>query len=59
MALQGQQFIARDGVPHFAGSIVTSSDELVTRLVERTVCEGENVCTQDLKQKEVARLVVL
>ena len=59
MALQGQQLIARDGVPHFAGSIVTSSDELVTRLVERTVCEGENVCTQDLKQKEVARLVVL
>lgn len=53
VAFQSQQLVARDGVPHFACSIVTSRDELVTRLVERTIRKGQNVCSKDLKQEEV------
>ena len=58
MAFQSQQLVARDGVPNFARSVVTSRDELVTRLVERTIRKGQNVCSKDLKQEEVTRLIV-
>jgi hypothetical protein len=43
MTLQGQQFVARYGVPDLAGSVVTAGDEFVARLVECTVRQWQNV----------------
>ena len=37
----------------FAGSVVAACDELVAALVEGTVCEGEDVGTEDLQDKHI------
>lgn len=57
MSLEGQQLVARDGVPDLARAVVAARDEFVTRLVERTVCEGQNVRAKNLEQKEIARFI--
>lgn len=57
MSLQSEQLVSSDGVPDLAGAVVTARDELVARLVEGAIGEGEDMCTEDLEQKEVGCFV--
>jgi len=55
--VQRKQFLARVGVPNFAGSIVGASDEFVTALVEGTVCEGKQMGAKYFKKSEFLLLI--
>jgi hypothetical protein len=52
-----KQFFTSDGVPHFASSVVRTSDEFISRLVESTVSEREEMSPQYLKQLELLFLI--
>ena len=59
MALQCKQLVACDRVPHLAGPIVAARDKLVTRFIERAVCEWKDVSPQDFEEKEITVLIAL
>jgi hypothetical protein len=52
-----KKFFTCDGVPHFASSVVRTSDEFISRLVESTVSEREEMSPQYLKQLELLFLI--
>mmetsp|Transcript_39930 Transcript_39930/g.66399 ORF Transcript_39930/g.66399 Transcript_39930/m.66399 type:complete len:294 (-) Transcript_39930:186-1067(-) len=50
MSIQRQKFVTCHSIPYFATSVVRTGDEFVTRLVEGTVCQRQDVGTKHLKQ---------
>lgn len=57
VTLERQQLITSDGVPHFASSVITTSDKLITRLIEGTIRKGQDMSTQNLEQEEVTAFI--
>mmetsp|Transcript_34986 Transcript_34986/g.63038 ORF Transcript_34986/g.63038 Transcript_34986/m.63038 type:complete len:205 (+) Transcript_34986:645-1259(+) len=57
VSIKGEELFTAQGVPDTAGSVIGASDEFGARLVESTVRERQDVCTQDLEQVE--SLIVL
>lgn len=54
--LKRKQFGTSLGVPDLAGSIVTSGDKLLSRLVECAICQGQQMRSQF---SEHAKLLIL
>lgn len=57
MAFQRKKFLTGKRIPHFARSVVASSNKAITRLIERAVCEWENVGSQDFEEVKALVLV--
>lgn len=49
MSLESQQLFSSLSPPNLTCSIITSCDEFVALLVERTVCQRQYVRTQNFK----------
>jgi hypothetical protein len=59
MVVEGEQLLARVSIPHLAGSIVATSDELVAAFVERAICQRQEMSSQHFKEAEALLLVLL
>ena len=56
--VEREELLSCHRVPDFAGAIVGPSDELVSRLVKRTVSEGEQMSAQNFEESKL-RLIIL
>ena len=56
--VQGEKFLARIRVPHLAGAIVATRDELTSVFVECAVGQGEQMGAQNLEEAEALLLVL-
>lgn len=59
MLVEGEKLLPGVGVPDLARAVVAARDEFVPRLVERAICEGQQVRAQHLKETEALLLVLL
>lgn len=55
--LQREQLLATVRVPHLAGPVVATSDELVPRFVEGAVGQGQEVSSQHFEEPKLLLLV--
>lgn len=59
VTLKREQLVPGDCVPDLAGPVVATGDELVARLVEGAVGEGQNVCAEYFKEEVIRALVAV
>ena len=59
MLVEGEQLLAGVSVPHFAGTIVRASDELVATLVKGAIRQRKQMSSEHLLEAEALLLVLL
>jgi hypothetical protein len=55
--VEGEKFLARDGVPDFAGAIVAASDEFVSTLVKCAISERKQMCSEHFEKCKFLLLI--
>jgi hypothetical protein len=58
MLVERQELLARGGIPHLATPIIGASDELITRFVECTIGQREQMRSKYLVQLKFLLLVL-